>query len=100
MEMMIESIVKKEAVRNQKMIEEYEAQIRDLPKGSLVCRKGEYYYLKYRKDGKLFDDYVGKDPKVIGELCEKLEMRRHCESMLSALKLEKKTIAKILEGLS
>ena len=50
--MMIESIVKKEAVRNQKMIEEYEAQIRDLPKGSLVCRKGEYYYLKYRKEQK------------------------------------------------
>ena len=97
MEMLINSVVKNEAIRNKKMIEEYERSISELPKGSLICRKDEYYYLKYRKDGKVCDEYIGKDPEVIAKVKEKLEQRKHYEKMLSALKLEQKTITKILK---
>ena len=78
------------------MIAEYERLIENLPKGSLICRKNEYYYLKYRKDGKVCDEYIGKDPT---DVKEKLEQRKHYEKMLSALKREQKAINKILEGL-
>ena len=59
--MIINSVIKNEASRNSEMISQYEKLIAELPKGSLICRKNEYYYLKYRKNGKVCDDYVGKD---------------------------------------
>ena len=96
--MIIDSVVKKEAERNSEMITRYEEVISKLPKGSIICRKNEYYYLKYRKDGKVYDDYIGKDADTVAEIKEKIEWRKHCEKMLSALKKEKKAINKILEG--
>lgn len=98
-EMLINSVIKNEAIRNEQMICEYEKLITELPKGSLICRKNEYYYLKYRKDGKVCDEYIGKDSKVIAKIREQLEQRKHYEKMLSALKREQKAITKILEGL-
>lgn len=98
-EMLINSVIKNEAIRNEQMICEYEKLITELPKGSLICRKNEYYYLKYRKDGKVCDEYIGKDPEVIAKVKEQLEKRKHYEKMLSALKREQKTITKIMEGL-
>lgn len=98
--LIINTVIKNEALRNEQMIEQYEKLIGELPKGSLICRKNEYYYLKYRKDGKVCDDYVGKDPIKVAEVKEKLEQRKHYEKMLSALKQEQKAIHKILEGLA
>lgn len=97
--MLINTVIKNEAIRNKQMIEEYEKLIQKLPKGSLICRKKEYYYLKYRKDGKVCDDYIGKDPKVIANVKEQLERRKHYEQMLLALRKEQTTINKLLEGL-
>lgn len=97
--MLINSVIKNEAIRNEQMITEYEKLISQLPKGSLICRKNEYYYLKYRKDGKVYDEYIGKEPSVIEKIKEQLEQRKHYENMLSALKKEQKTITKIMEGL-
>ena len=97
--MIINSVVKNEAVRNREMIQQYEKLISELPKGSLICRKNEYYYLKYRKSGKVCDEYVGKDKERISQIKEQLEQRKHYEKMLSALKQEQKVINKILEGL-
>lgn len=94
--MIINSVVKNEALRNNEMIKQYEKLILDLPKGSLICRKNEYYYLKYRKDGKICDDYIGKDKKRISQLKEQLKQRKHYEKMLSELKQEQKVIQKIL----
>ncbi len=81
------------------MIRQYESLISDLPRGSLICRKNEYYYLKYREGGKVHDEYIGKDRKVVEEIKDKLELRKHYTQMLSALKQEQKAIRKILEGL-
>ena len=98
--MLIASVIQNEAERNEKMMREYEALLSELPKGSLICRKNEYYYLKYRDNGKIVDKYIGKDPDVIDDLRQKLELRRHYSKMLSALKQEQKAISKILEGLT
>lgn len=99
MKMLINSAIKNEEFRNSQMIEQYEKILRDLPKGSLICRKKEYYYLKYRKDGRIYDEYIGKNPDVISKVKEKLELRKHCETMLSALKQERIKIIKVLEVL-
>lgn len=96
--MLIEQTVRKELRRNEEMIRQYERLISELPKGSLVCKKTGYYYLKYRKDGKVLDEYIGKDPENIAVLREKLIERKHCEEMLRALRGEQKAISKILEG--
>lgn len=97
--MLIASVVKNEALRNAQMIEQYESQLASLPKGSLISRKG-YFYLKFRKDGKVCDEYIGKDPDKVSELREQLALRKHCETMLSSLKQERKKIHRILEELA
>ena len=98
--MLIQSVVKNEAERNENMIRQYEALLAQLPRGSLICRKKEYYYLKDREDGKVQDKYIGKDPDTVADIRRKLEQRRHCVEMLSALKQEQKAIRKIMEGLA
>lgn len=99
-EMIIDAVIKKEALRNNQMIEQYEKRIVDLPKGTLILRKNEYYYLKYRnQEGKVCDDYIGKDSDKVAEIRGKLEQRKHYEEMLASLKQEQKTIQKILEAL-
>lgn len=97
--MIIDSVIKNEALRNEKMIKQYEELLATLPKGSLICRKNGYYYLKYRKDGKVCDEYIGKDAKTIAQMKENLDQRKHCKEMLSALKQEQKVIHKMLGGL-
>jgi len=96
--MLIQSVIQNEANRNDNMIRQYEALLKELPRGSLICRKKEYYYLKYREGGKIHDEYIGKDPEVIADIRNKLEQRKHYTQMLFALKQEQKVIQKILEG--
>ncbi len=98
--MLICTVIKNEAARNEQMIRDYEALIATLPKGSLICRKNEYYYLKYRENGKVCDKYIGKGEAAVSEVRNKLELRRHYTDMLSALKQEQKTIKRIMEGLA
>ena len=98
--MLIHSVIKNEALRNEQMIKDYQELIAELPKGSLICRKKEYYYLKYRKNGKVYDEYIGKDPEVVAKIKEQIEQRKHYETMLLMLQREQKTISKIMEGLA
>lgn len=90
--MLIDSVVQREAVRNEQMILQYESLIGELPKGSITCRKNGYYYLRYREDGKLYDRYIGKDAEKVDAIREKLALRKHYVEMLSALKREQKAI--------
>ena len=99
-DLLIRSVIQNEALRNERMIREYEALLAQLPKGSLVCRRKEYYYLKYRENGKLHDKYIGKDAGTVAAVRDKLALRKHYAEMLSALKQEQKTIHKMLEGLA
>lgn len=98
-DILIGTIVQNEALRNEQMILEYVALLDELPKGSLICRKNEYYYLKYRENRKLHDKYIGKDAEIIADIKSKLELRKHYTQMLSALKREQTAIHRILEGL-
>ena len=98
--MLIQSVVENEAERNKNMISQYEELLDELPRGSLICRKKEYYYLKYRKDGKIYDEYIGKDSETVEMIRRKLEQRKHYAEMLSELKKEQKAIQKMLEVLS
>ena len=97
--MIIDSVVRNEALRNNEMIQQYENLISNLPKGSLICRKNEYYYLKYRKNGKLYDEYIGKNPEIVTKIKEQLAKRKHYEKMLSELRQEQKAIEKIMGDL-
>jgi len=98
--MLIDSVVQREAIRNEQMILQYESLIAELPKGSITCRKNGYYYLRYREDGKLYDRYIGKDAEKVDAIREKLALRKHYTEMLSALKREQKTIHRLLEELA
>ncbi len=98
--MLINSVVQKEAVRNEQMILQYNALIEELPKGSIACRKNGYYYLRYRENGKLCDKYIDKDTEKVDAIREKLALRKHYTEMLSALKQEQKTIHRLLEVLA
>lgn len=97
--MLIKSVIQAEAERNAQMIREYEALLQELPKGSLICRKNEYYYLKYRDGGKVVDKYIGKNAETISSLKDQLSLRRHYSEMLAALRKEQTTIHKLMEGL-
>ena len=59
------------------MIRQYKHLIASLPKGSLICRRKEYYYLKYREGGKMHDEYIGRNPAVVSSVCEQLDQHRH-----------------------
>ena len=98
--MLIDSVVQREAVRNEQMILQYESLIGELPKGSITCRKNGYYYLRYREDGKLYDRYIGKDAEKVDAIREKLALREHYVEMLSALKREQEAIHRLLEELA
>lgn len=98
--MLIQTIIQNEAERNKRMILEYKALIDGLPKGSLICRKNEYYYLKYRENGKLHDKYLGKDGDAVEEIRSQIALRKHYCQMLTALEQEQKTIQKLLGELS
>ena len=97
--MIINTVIQTEVERNEAMIRDYEALIKELPKGSLICRKNRYYYLKYRKDGKIIDEYIGKDEEKVARIRELLALRQHYIIMLSELLKEQKTINKILDTL-
>jgi hypothetical protein len=97
--MLINSVIQRESIRNEQMINQYESLLKDLPRGSVACRKNGYCYLRYRENGKLYDKYIGRDTKTVDAICEKLALRKHYTQMLSELKKEQKVIRKIMEEL-
>ena len=83
------------------LCETYERQLADLPKGSLRVKERnekKYYYLAYRRDGKVVSDYVGSDEAVIDNLRERIERRRGIESLLKGIKKELALMNKVLEA--
>ena len=61
--MLINTVLHNEADRNAHMLNEYRNLLAQLPKGSLICRK-DYYYLKYRENGKVCRNRRGADIRV------------------------------------
>ena len=96
--MLINSIIQNEAERNARMIEEYRILLSKLPKGALICKKN-YFYLKYRENGKVQDKYIGKEGEEVEKIRKDLSLRKHCSEMLETLEQEQKAIKRILEDI-
>ena len=83
------------------LLNSYEKQLETLPKGSLHKkeRNGKrYYYLAYRKKGKVVSDYIGNDESVIASLKEQLKRRKDVEALIKNIKKDLALMNKVLEG--
>lgn len=97
MNLIIDTILK-EKNRIEYQLERYRTIVNGLPKGTLFKRNRNgciYYYLNYRKDGKVVSKYIGKDAT---ELSGQIEKRKHSEAMIKLLENELKIAQKALEG--
>ena len=95
---LVSSLLNKESVRNQNMIDEYEKELVSLPKGSIkmkVIGHNSYYYLNYRDGKKVVSKYIGKDEESVNLVREQLAKRHHIELMLKQLKQEQQQIKKL-----
>lgn len=91
--------VMQEKQRIEYMLEKYQSELADLPKGTISEKTGGgkvYYYLKYRDGKKVVSQYVNK--KEIDNVRGLVEKRRHIEAMIKSLYDEKVIADKVLEG--
>ncbi len=92
------SLLLKEKNRNEKMIIEYNRELKTLPKGSIKPKKVKdkiYYYLIFRDGDKVITKYVGKDEASLISLREQLVRRKQIDEIIKKLKEEKKQIKKL-----
>ncbi|MEN6314948.1 MAG: hypothetical protein ABFD25_11950 [Clostridiaceae bacterium] len=90
----------REAKRMSALRESYEKQLASLPKGSLRLKERngrKYFYLAYRRDGKVVSEYVGNDESVVADLKERLERRKNIEKLLKSIKNELRLMNRALE---
>ncbi|PHS30931.1 MAG: hypothetical protein COA82_10800 [Alkaliphilus sp.] len=69
-------MILEESQRNYLMQQQYENEIKLLPKGTVILKKvgnHEYHYLKYREGKKTITDYIGKDKAKIKNVRSKLD---------------------------
>lgn len=97
---LLKDTVVQEQRRIKYMIEKYEAELADLPKGVLIAKtiKGnQYYYLQYRNGKKTISKYVGRTGDKVEKLQQQIERRRHIQTMLKVLSEEYATAQKMME---
>jgi len=93
--------IEREAEKMSALLGLYEKQLDALPKGSLRVkeRNGKnYFYLSYRKDGKVVTDYIGNDEATLNGLKEQLERRQDIERLRKAIKHELRLMNKAMEA--
>lgn len=96
---LIINIMLQEKQRIDYMLEKYQAQLINLPKGTIYEKPvggNVYYYLKYRDGKKVVSKYISK--KDIENLRQQVEKRRHVEAMIKSLQEEQWLAEKVLEG--
>jgi len=97
----IAAMIEREAEKMSALLGLYEKQLGALPKGSLrVKERGgkSYFYLSYRKDGKVVTDYVGNDETTLNSLKEQLERRQGIGRLCKAIKRELRLMNKAMEA--
>ena len=97
---LVSSLINKERLRNQHMIEAYNNELAMLPKGSIrkkILGNKIYYYLTYRDGKKVISKYIGKNEQSIEQIRHELNKRIHVEEMLKKLKIEQIQIKKMEE---
>ena len=99
MSLLTEAIAQEQR-RIKRMITGYQTELLSLPKGTLIKKiiKGNsYYYLQYRNGKKTVSEYIGKDEAKAHTLQEKLNRRKHIQTMLKALQDEYALSQKMME---
>ena len=98
----IKGVLKEELKNSLQMKKDYERELANLPKGSLIRKiiKGrEYYYLVERKNGKVKFTYKGKVSKEeIKKYREVKEYRAKYRKLLSKVKKQIKYLRSVLRG--
>lgn len=98
----IKSVLKEELANSLAMKADYEHQLANLPKGSLVKKKikgHEYYYLQVREKGKVRFIYKGKlSEEEVKEYEQAKEYRAKYRKLLSEVKKQIKFLKGTLRG--
>lgn len=99
----IKGVLREELSNSRDMKDLYEKKLVSLPKGNLLKKKiGNhcYYYLQFRKNGKVIYEYKGKKLKLrtIEKYEKAKELRRKYRNNLAEVKREIKYIESILRG--
>ncbi len=92
--------VERKLKRMSALRESYENLLANLPKGSLRVKERngkKYFYLSYRRDGKVVSDYVGNNEDTLDGLKEQLRRRKGIEKLLKKINNELRLISKALE---
>lgn len=91
--------IMQERQRIENMLTRYEADLLELPKGTISEKHSgskTYYYLKYRDGKKVVSKYIKQ--QEIDDVRSLVEKRKHIETMIRALQEEKVIADKVLEG--
>lgn len=97
---LLKSVFQDELERTNRLILRYEAEMNELPKGSLYRRKignQEYCYLNYREGNKVVSKFLGNTETFsTEELAQKLKKRKKLSVLLKKLNNDKKSLEKEL----
>lgn len=95
---MLMTIISREEMRNENMINEYTKELETLPRGKITPKKVNgktYYYLYYRDGKKVVSKYIGKNEERLATIREGLVRRSQIEEIIKRLKEEKAQIKKL-----
>jgi hypothetical protein len=99
----IQDILKEELERLENLLQKYENEIKNLPKGSLSKKMRNdkaYLYLAYRENNKVRFKYLGKESSEAAQKAiEQRRQRLKYMSLLKKLKDDIKDIKRALNGL-
>jgi len=101
--MAIKGVLREELDNSLQMQKRYEAELRELPKGSLVKKKIKgnfYYYLIVRTAGKVKFSYKGKivSPEILNQYAQAKKARAKYRKLLSQVKKQIKFLKGALRG--
>ena len=97
MESIIKDMLEEERNRNLEMLRIFQAEIAELPRGSLVVQSingHDYCYLKYREGDRIVSKYAGKATDCREKLEKAIARRRQLEQSLRRINYELKLIQK------
>ena len=95
---LIYTVLQEERKRNEYMLERYQKELSQLPKGKLtpkITKTNTYYYLKFRDGNKVCAKYIGINEDDIQVVIEQLERRKVVEEIIKELKSEQAKIKKM-----
>jgi hypothetical protein len=100
--MSIKSVLREELENSLRMQKRYEEELARLPMGSLskrIIKGNEYFYLVYRKNGKVQSKYRGKSsPEEIAKYADAKQKRAQYRKHLSKVKKQIKFLRGTLRG--